>query len=437
MKKYLLSLSLMAFSLIIFAQSGTNSPYSMYGLGVISDQSNGAGRGMNGVGLAFREGNQINYLNPASYSSVDSLTFIFDIGMSLQNTNFKAGNSKVNAKNANFEYAIAGFRALRHFGMAFGILPYTNIGYDFSSKGDTIKDYTMYPNTEERTMLTNTYSGSGGLHQIFIGGGWEITKGLSVGANVSYLWGTLDRGVTNTYSDSYIRASIKAYNQDVSSYKLDFGAQYYKNINKNDVLTVGVTYSPGHKLGSNAELLTISVNSGSAIADTTLSKAAGGYSIPTQFGLGFGYAHGKKWRAGLDYTLQKWGSIEAIPYKMNRAPNSIVGYTNSYTDRHKINFGGEYCKNVNSRRFSERIRWRAGASYTTPYLKINGKDGPKEISVSAGAGIPIINAYNNRSILNVGLQWTNQSGSFITENTIRLNIGLTFNERWFAKWKFE
>ena len=34
----------------------------------------------------------------------------------------------------------------------------------------------------------------------------------------------------------------------------------------------------------------------------------------------------------------------------------------------------------------------------TPYFKMNGVDGPKEISVSAGFGIPIMNAYNNRSI---------------------------------------
>jgi hypothetical protein len=25
----------------------------------------------------------------------------------------------------------------------------------------------------------------------------------------------------------------------------------------------------------------------------------------------------------------------------------------------------------------------------------------------------------------------------ITENTFRINIGMTFNERWFAKWKVE
>ena len=50
----------------VFSQSGTNSPYSQFGLGVLGDQSQGFSRGMNGVGLALRKGNVVNTLNPAS-----------------------------------------------------------------------------------------------------------------------------------------------------------------------------------------------------------------------------------------------------------------------------------------------------------------------------------------------------------------------------------
>ena len=35
----------------------------------------------------------------------------------------------------------------------------------------------------------------------------------------------------------------------------------------------------------------------------------------------------------------------------------------------------------------------AGFSYASPYLKINGQDGPRELSASLGVGIPIMNAY--------------------------------------------
>ena len=115
------------------AQSGTNSPYSQYGVGVLSDQSQGFNRGMNGVGLGMRRGNVVNTLNPASYSEVDSLTMLFDVGLSGQITNFKEGGTAVNARNADFEYAVGSFRLLPSVGVAFGVLPYSNVGYQYST----------------------------------------------------------------------------------------------------------------------------------------------------------------------------------------------------------------------------------------------------------------------------------------------------------------
>ena len=76
MKKILAAVLFTALATHSFAQSGTNSPYSQYGLGLLSDQTSGFNRGMNGLGLGFREHNQVNYINPASYSSIDSLSLL-------------------------------------------------------------------------------------------------------------------------------------------------------------------------------------------------------------------------------------------------------------------------------------------------------------------------------------------------------------------------
>ena len=109
-----------------------------------------------------------------------------------------------------------------------------------------------------------------------------------------------------------------------------------------------------------------------------------------------------------------------------------------FNNRHKYTLGGEYCKGERYRGFFNRIHYRAGVSYATSYLKINGQDGPREISASIGFGIPIVNGYNNRSILNISGEWVNQNAKgLIKENMYRINIGLTFNERWFAKFKVE
>ena len=109
-----------------------------------------------------------------------------------------------------------------------------------------------------------------------------------------------------------------------------------------------------------------------------------------------------------------------------------------YQDRHKLTLGADLCPQEMSINFAKRIHYRLGVSYATPYYYINGQDGPKELSASLGFGIPVVNRHNNRSLINISAQWARQSAkNFITENTFRINIGLTFNERWFAKWKVD
>ena len=136
--------------IVTMAQSGTNSPYSQYGFGELTEQSTGFNRGMNNVGIAFREHNQVNFLNPASYSAIDSMSFIFDVGIAGQLTNFKENGRRLNANNANLEYISALFRAARHFGIGFGVMPYSNVGYSYSSTskvGTGESASTTYTNT--------------------------------------------------------------------------------------------------------------------------------------------------------------------------------------------------------------------------------------------------------------------------------------------------
>ena len=255
MKKILTAVLLSALASTASAQSGTNSPYSQYGLGLLSDQTSGFNRGMNGLGLGFREHNQVNFINPASYSAIDSLSFIFDVGISGQVTNFNENGIKRNANNADFEYAVAGFRAARHLGVAFGILPFTNVGYNYSNTEKlNPSDYT------DNTSYVNTYSGSGGFHQVFLGAGWEPFGGFSFGVNLSYLWGSYSRSVVNSYTDSNINTLSKYYSASVNNYKLDFGVQQVLPISKKDKLTIGLSYSLGHKLHSNPECKLITTN---------------------------------------------------------------------------------------------------------------------------------------------------------------------------------
>jgi hypothetical protein len=339
----------------------------------------------------------------------------------------------VNARSANFEYAVAGFRLARHLGFSFGVIPFSNIGYNYS--------VTKKIGTEGTAGYSSSYKGKGGLHEVYIGMGWEPFRGVSFGVNGGYLWGGYDRSVVNTYSEASTSLS-KIYSADVRSYKVDFGVQLTAKLGKKDKLTLGATYGLGHKIGGDPTCKIISTNSSTGVADTT--SYPGGVSklnleLPMTIGGGICYNHNNMLKVGADYQMQRWSEIGFPDYYVNNGVSSYELNPNSFSDRYKITLGGEYCKNENARSFMSRMRYRIGASYTTPYLKINGKDGPKEISVSAGLGIPIINAHNNRSFLNVSAQWVSQqaSANMIDVNSFRINIGITFNERWFQKWKVE
>lgn len=179
MKKLLIAFLLMTSTATALAQSGTNSPYSQFGYGVLADQSQSMNRGMNGLAYGFHEHNQVNVLNPASYSALDSLSFFFDAGISGQITNFKENGVKRNAKNANLEYIVGAFRIFRRTGVTFGLLPYSNVGYNYYN--------TDYVDGTKTTTYTNTYAGDGGLHRLFIGVGWAPIKQLAVGERFLYV----------------------------------------------------------------------------------------------------------------------------------------------------------------------------------------------------------------------------------------------------------
>ena len=230
----------------------------------------------------------------------------------------------------------------------------------------------------------------------------------------------------------------KYYKTKVKGYKLTLGAQYTQPIGKKDELTLGVIYEPGHKTSSDPECLVISSNSQTSVQDTTRYTIKDGISLPDVYGAGLMWNHNGQLKIGFDYRLEKWGSISLPEYSVTNNVASFSLVKGEMKDRSKFTLGGDFCKGERDMHFLNRVHYRAGFSYSPSYLKINGVDGPHEISASLGLGIPIVNYWNNRSVLNITAQWINRSATnLIKENTFMFTIGLTFNERWFSKFKVE
>ena len=343
--------------------SNTLSPYSQFGLGTLANQSLGMGRGMGGVGIGLRDSKQPNMINPASYSAIDSLTMVIDMGVSGQLSHFTEGGNKMNRKTADFDYAVALFRLLPKVGASIGVVPYSNIGYRYSNNKPLDATSGI-----QSASYTNTYTGSGGFSQAFLGLGWEFAKGVSIGANISYFWGKYDRSVSNVLSDSYANTLQKSYAAEVSNWKLDLGAQWTVKVSKNDKLTIGAIAGIGHKLGADAILKTTTTNSQTGVSTSRSDTLSNGLRLPYVFGGGVSLFHKKSLTVGVDYMLQKWGDVDYPQVNENTKVYQLT--SGILQDRHQVAVGADWIPNPESRRFLNRVHYRIGASYATPYYKI-------------------------------------------------------------------
>lgn len=415
--------------------NGVNSPFSRYGIGLLSQQAQGFNQGMAGLAYGMRGGRELNYKNPASYSAIDSLTFLFDMGVSLQNGNFDTGTSAVNAKNVSFDYLSMGYRLHRGLGMSLGLMPVSNIGYKLSSAGERFDGGI----TGDITPTVN-YNGQGGLRVAYAGIGYAPIKPISLGINVGYLWGSMSHVTTNAYTDASVQSVHRAYSTSIRTYDINAGLQWHQKINKNHNFTLGLFYNLGHDIDGESYFYNQRVGSQTVLAADTI-VASNAWSLPHSFGGGLTWQYKQSLRVGIDYTQQQWS--KARQPMLSQDTNGALHYAGSssgYNDTKRFTIGAEYVQDPTGLTWASRIRYRAGFSYGDSYVKIDGKEGPRSYLATIGASLPIINLYNNRTFVNVSAQYERidpQTPGQITENYFRLCLGITFNERWFQKWKVE
>lgn len=405
-------------------QNGASSPLTRYGFGQLSDQTLGGNKAMGGIGIGLRSGLQINVANPASYTAVDSLSFLFETGFTLQNANFSDGTTKLNVKNSSFDYLAMQFRLVKGVGMTLGFLPYSNVGYSFSQT-EELPSQSIW---DDPTTVSRSYSGTGGLHQAFIGVGYEVLPRLSVGANLSYLFGNFTHKVSASFSDANIYPLARTYYAEISDFKLDFGAQYSWQLNKKGLLTLGATYSLGKDLYAINSYISQQKLNGSTVVSDSVTKVSNAFQLPHSFGIGATYEYDGKLIVGADVLLQKFSETR------------FFGRNGQLADRLKCSVGAQYYPDPMSNNFFKQMKYRAGAYYSKPYVKVNGQEAAHEYGVGVGLTFPISTWgwMTQRSIISISGEWVRidpKIKGVLTENYLRLSLGLTFNERWFVKQK--
>lgn len=410
-------------------QKFVNSPYSRFGLGMIEPTASFRSAGMGGVSIALRDNVSVTYSNPASYSSFDTISFVFDLGLDYSSNQLKSSTAKHTSDDFNFDHIIISFPIKNKWGFAFGVVPFSNGYYNM---GTTITE--LDPLYDPVVGIVNVeHRGNGGYTRTFFGTGLALTKNLSVGINMNVLFGEINR--TNGYyfeSDPVLFSSRYEENISLSGIYFDGGLQYHRLLKDKKFLNLGLAYTPKHEFSSDYSNLFLreSLYNLPPYSPDTVSIVdipEGSTTLPQTISVGVAYGLTDKFTASVDYVFTDWQNAK------------IYGAEDYLTSTHSIQAGAEYIPNKFSNLyFFDRIEYRLGGRISENYLTINNEQ-IKEYGITFGVGIPLGRAVWSK--LNIVFDYTNRGGS-LTNGLHKENIyslGLSFNlyDYWFVKRKYD
>ena len=406
------------FTVISFAQQGTSSPYSFYGIGDVKFKGTAENRAMGGLTI-YSDSIHLNFQNPASYSNLKLTTF--SLGGTYLTTDLETNSQSEKARRTAIDYLAVGL-PFGKFGVAFGLMPYSSVGYNIQSN-------TAATATDPQEI--KQYSGTGGINKVFFGVGYALTKKLSIGIDYSYNFGKIQ-----TYSFRFIEGlqygSREKNLSDITGGLLNAGLTFNTPINKKLNGFASLTYSPDSKLSSSnyRNIATIQYSSTGAeilVQPSDIDVANTTITLPSKLAVGFGIGQNKKWMLGTEITFQKSSN-------MGNRFNDINNV--NYENATRYSFGGFYIPNYNSfSKYYEKIIYRAGIRYENTGLIINNTS-IKDYGVTAGVGFPLIGVFSN---VNIGVEYGQRgttSANLVQENYTNITIGFSLNDKWFQKRRF-
>jgi len=413
-----------SFSVSVSGQKLIDSPLARFNLGILEPAGSFRSTAMGGIGTAIRDNNTIFYTNPASFSSLDTNSFIFDFGMDYGLNVISDGTARHTSDDMNFDHFMIGFPITKGFGFAAGILPLSNGYYKISetvAEGDPGYDpitggYTGY------------HVGGGNLTNVFLGSGINLTKNISAGINMSLLFGEISRTNEFVFDDYYnVYHDNNTETLHLSGISLEYGLQYSTPIKKDYFFNAGLSYSSGKHCKSNYEDLSFRFTS-SAVTDTlyyVVDNTSKAY-LPGTLRLGISFGKKNKLTAGLDYVATNWSNAK------------FHGSDGYLSDTRAILCGVEFIPDKFSNySFVKRIEYRVGGHIEDNYLALNGKQ-VKEWGASLGFGIPLRRTFSKTNIF---FDFTRKSLETTAyshyENYFTMGASLNFYDFWFVKRKYE
>ncbi len=410
------------FATIVTAAYAQNnvSPYSSIGVGDIEKGYFDRSSGLGGAGLALSGGRFLYNSNPAAYSFLDDRYFHLETSARYKNINYSGKAIITTSNNQSADLQIkkltAAIKLKPYWGFSVGLLPFSNSNYSF---------YSLKTVQGSGSFVDAYNEGTGNLSQFYIANSFKLRKNLSIGLQVNYFFGQLQRTETlyNTITDSGL---VTINTQTLNNPQFKLGIQYKPLINKNLRLSIGATGSLQTKLRS-TEMLNIKYGGSTLYNNDTYST--GYYTLPVMAGAGIAAIYKEKITITADYHFQNWSDISksGLSYRLVNS-NKIAGgieyskkleFTDNYTNQ-KIKF--------------ERIFYQLGCFYSNSYLQVYGKQ-LTDYGITMGIGL---NSMRNTMGIIAGLELGTRgttTGSLIKENYTQFNVTLCYRDIWFTSKK--
>jgi hypothetical protein len=407
-----------------FAQNNnTSSPFSRFGLGDLHQTGYGRAAAMGGASLGSRHSVQINSANPASYNSNDSLSFVFDFGVDGTFSAYKGNNGRMNTKDINFRYFSLSWPITRWLGAGMGIQPYSDMGYEVGFIEEPAGVGKVY----------HSYQGEGTTSKAFFGTSVGLFKGLSVGANLNYIFGRLNQNTNIQFDNPQLFYESSTEGTRLRDFTLTYGLQYDIKLKKDQFLTIGATFEKQTEVSTLHRLFSYkAITVGTSALTDTLEyitedpKNPEKILLPSSFGVGLSYARLNKLEINADYYYAAWSKA------------TFFGKSDPViTDQSRISAGFEYIPEAFSiRSYLRRIKYRAGIHQENSYLKLNNRQ-IKEVGLSIGAGIPFPKSRSTANFaLEFGKKGTTQD-NLVRNNYMKLSLYLNLHDYWFVKRRFD
>ncbi|MFM6976643.1 MAG: outer membrane protein transport protein [Sphingobacteriaceae bacterium] len=425
--KYILSIIALFVSANVLGQNTTNSPYSQFGLGDIKTIAIPQTLGMGGITMGIRKPggySNINVANPASYSAINLSTFDIGAGMDFR----KLSKATVSEKTTNgtLSHLLFGIPVSTKSAISFGLMPFSDLGYQYRTQI-----------TINSTKIDHLYSGDGGLAKAHLGYGYKLSDRLSLGLNLSYIFGNLKINQSTEFPEDPTALSSRTQNEkNIGGLNYQYGVQYIVNPSAKRKLIIGYSGSFASNIKTSGSVTTYhyTVNTlteyESAPLDTTYynANAQSKIKLPQTHTIGFAFENTNKWVLGADFTYTQWSKFAES--------GSNAGLKNSYG----LALGGQFTPDATAvSNYLKLIDYSLGLRYNKTYININDHN-INQYALCFGLGLPLPGNrtafYKINFSAEVGKRGT-LSDNLVRENYLNLHLGFTLNDRWFIKPKYD